>query len=333
MASPRPVPPVAAPRGVGQRAEPLEGALPVRGRDPRALVGDVEPPAVAVTTAATRDPAALGAVAHGVVEHVGEQLAQPGAVGLHRRASSGTSTSNRTPRPVGTRSATHLVDQRRRPAPARAAAAPRPPRPGTARAGRRPGRRSAGPGRRRRPRCSGVGRHDAVGEVLQRRGQRGQRRTQLVGDRGDQVALLAVDGGQLGGHLVERAGQLADLVGGLGAHPAAVVAARHPPGRLGHLPQRGGHADRQQLGDAERQRDRDRHGEQHRHAGAAGRARRPARRPATLAVTSRPSLTLIEVTGCERRAQRFPRSPGPPGRSRRRARCAPGRRRPWRAAP
>ena len=62
-----------------------------------------------------------------------------------------------------------------------------------------------------------VGGYDAVGEVLQDRGQPGERRTQLVGDRGDQRALLLVDGVELGGHLVERAGQLAHLVGRLGA--------------------------------------------------------------------------------------------------------------------
>ena len=47
---------------------------------------------------------------------------------------------------------------------------------------------------------------------------------------------------QVRGHLVERLGQLADLVAGGGPHPTGVVAAGHRPGRRGHLAQRRGHA-------------------------------------------------------------------------------------------
>ena len=65
----------------------------------------------------------------------------------------------------------------------------------------------------------GVGRGDAVVEVLEHRDQRRQRRAQLVGDARDQVAALPVDGREVGGHRVEGAGQLADLVGGVGLRP------------------------------------------------------------------------------------------------------------------
>ena len=66
----------------GERPEPLEGALPVRGRDTRTAVGDVQPPPIADDCAGDADPATLGAVSDRVVENVREQLAQPGAVGV-----------------------------------------------------------------------------------------------------------------------------------------------------------------------------------------------------------------------------------------------------------
>ena len=78
---------------------------------------------------------------------------------------------------------------------------------------------------------------DAVDEVLEDGAEGGQRRPQLVGDVGDQVASLAVDGGEVLGHRVERPSQLADLVAGGGVHAPGVVAARHLPGHLGHLAQ------------------------------------------------------------------------------------------------
>ena len=57
------------------------------------------------------------------------------------------------------------------------------------------------------------------------------RGAQLVRDVGDQVAPLPVHRLQVGGHRVERPGQLADLVVRRGGDPAGVVAGRHPPGR------------------------------------------------------------------------------------------------------
>ena len=58
----------------------------------------------------------------------------------------------------------------------------------------------------------GVGLGDAVDQVLEHGLQRGDRRAQLVRHVGDEVAAHAVGLGQLGGHLVERPGELADLV-------------------------------------------------------------------------------------------------------------------------
>ena len=101
----------------------------------------------------------------------------------------------------------------------------------------------------RRAQRGGIGRLDAVDEVLQQRLQRADRRAQLVRDVGDEVAAHAVDVGQLGGHRVERAGQLADLVARGRAHAPAVVAARHRGRRGRHLAQRRGHPARQELHD------------------------------------------------------------------------------------
>ena len=117
-----------------------------------------------------------------------------------------------------------------------------------------------------------VGRLDAVGEVLETSGQRGNGRAQLVRDGGDQRPALRVDVAQVGGHLVERAGQLADLVAGRGVDATRVVAARHPSRDLGHLPQRAGHPGREQLRHA--QGDRHRHGHREPRGHSPGRAER-----------------------------------------------------------
>ena len=82
-----------------------------------------------------------------------------------------------------------------------------------------------------------LGLGDAVDEVVEHGAECGQRRPQLVGDVGDEVAPLAVDGGEVLGHRVERPRQLADLVAGGRVHATGVVAARHLPGHLGHLAQ------------------------------------------------------------------------------------------------
>src|SRR5690606_5045754 len=83
---------------------------------------------------------------------------------------------------------------------------------------------------------------------------------QFVRDVRDQFAALPVGGGQVCGHLVERVGEFTDLVPGSGAYPAGVVAPGHRPGGGGHLPQRGGHAVRQYLGNQQRDRERGQRG-------------------------------------------------------------------------
>ena len=195
----------------------------------------------------------VGSVPDGVVEQVDDQLAQPGPVGPHGQPIGDVDGEADGPA-GGHQLGDGLVQQR-----------------GHVDVGQ-PQRRDAGvdprqleevadqvaqpPGlAHRRLEVGLVGGDDTVGQVLQDRGQPGERRTQLVGHRGDQGALLLVDGVELGGHLVERAGQLAHLVGRLGPHPAAVVTAGHPPRRLRHLAQGRGHADGEQLGDAQGERD------------------------------------------------------------------------------
>jgi hypothetical protein len=101
----------------------------------------------------------------------------------------------------------------------------------------------------------GGGFADPVDDVLEHRLQRAERRAQLMRDVGDQVAPQAVGLRQLGGHPVERPGQLADLVVGGDGDLAAVLAARHRARDGGHLAQRLGRAARQQLHACERDRD------------------------------------------------------------------------------
>ena len=72
----------------------------------------------------------------------------------------------------------------------------------------------------------------------------------------DEPAPVLVGGAEIGGHLVERRCQLPDFVARGRAHPAAVVAARHGAGGGRHLPQRGRHAVREELGEDQRRRPR-----------------------------------------------------------------------------
>ena len=99
-----------------------------------------------------------------------------------------------------------------------------------------------------------------VDHVLQYRLQREDRGAQLVRHVRDQFPPLPVGRGQVGGHLVERGGELADLVARRRPDPPAVVAPRHRLGRGGHLPQRPGHPVREDLRDQQRDPDRSERG-------------------------------------------------------------------------
>jgi hypothetical protein len=105
---------------------------------------------------------------------------------------------------------------------------------------------------------------DAVDQVLEPRPERTDRRPELVGCVGDEVAAHAIDRLQLGRHGVERSRQLAHLVTGGGDDPALVVAVGHGTGGCDHLAQRGRHAVGQHLDDAECQQRRRKAGDQRR---------------------------------------------------------------------
>ena len=263
IARPSPVPP---PAGSLQRAEPLEDALAVRRRDPGALVGHLEPRPRRPTRAGPDAHHAAGrAVPGGVVEQVG-RAAGAAAPGRRRRPgpAGSTRTSNRTPRPhPGPCLGDGLVDQlgdRHR-----AAVQRHHPRidPGEVeQVGTSVAEPLAWPSATRIVAGSGSVTPSSRFSSTATSAASGVRSS--CETRGDQVASLAVDRGEVGRHPVERAGQLADLVGRGGHDPDVVVARRHPARGLGHLPQRRGHPDGEQLGDAEREQHGDRDAQQRR---------------------------------------------------------------------
>ena len=103
----------------------------------------------------------------------------------------------------------------------------------------------------------GVGRLDAVDEVLQHRLQRGDRRPQLVADVGDEVPAQAVGLGELGCHLVEGTGERSDLVARGDGDALTEVAARHCLTGRDHLAQGRSHPAREEPHDGERECTRD----------------------------------------------------------------------------
>ena len=160
-----------------------------------------------------RDGPAGRAVPGRVVEQVGHHLVQPAAVG-HARAAAGSVATNVTSRP------------------ARGRVRPRPPgratwrnsstsnsarSSGTTPASIRDRSSSSVTSRPSRSVWASAVRSvvrvgDPVDDVLQHRLEREDRGTQLVRHVRDQFAPVPVGRGEVGGHLVERGGELADLV-------------------------------------------------------------------------------------------------------------------------
>ena len=250
-------------------AEPLEDAVAVLRRHSPAGVDDLEPPRAAVGPAvgAGRDADGRlgGRVARRVVHHVDQQLAQPGRVAgdhevvgdVHRDVGGPAGGAHLGDDVLDERAQRHVlavqVDHARLEAGELEQVLDQPTQ------ALRLLERAA--------EVLGVGGHHTVGEVLEQGGHRRERRTQLVGDRGDEVAPLAVHPREVLRHPVEGGGELADLVGRRRAHTSGVVAARHRSRHLGHPPQRGDHAGGQQLRHAQRERDADRQHEQRRDVG------------------------------------------------------------------
>ena len=252
--------PGAAAGRVLQRAEPLEDTLAVLRRDPGPVVGHLEPNRVPGPPGPDAHHPALGAVPHGVVQQVGQQLVQPRAVRVDdetwrldayvegHRAHPGLCLGDRV---------TDQGSDRHRAAVQRdhARVDAREVEEVADQAAQSLGLVECHPDRR------GVRLGHSVVEVLEHGDQRGQRRTQLVRDARHEVAALAVHGGEVGGHPVERPGQLAHLVGGGRLDAYVVVARGHPSCRLRHLAQGRGHPDGEQLRDAEREEHGDRDAE------------------------------------------------------------------------
>ena len=252
--------PGAAAGGVLQRAEPHEDPLAVLRRDPGTVVGHLEPDHVAYLAGPDAYDAALRAVPGRVVEQVGQQLVQPRPVGIDDEIGwldPYVERHRSHPRPRLRDGVIHQRGDRHRAAVQRdhAGVDPGEVEQVADQVAQSLGLTEGHPDRR------GIWLGHPVVEVLQHGNQCGQRRTQLVRDARDQVASLAVDGGEVGRHPVERPGQLADLVGRGGVDAHVVVARSHPSRGLGHLPQRRRHSHREQLGDAEREQDGDRDAE------------------------------------------------------------------------
>ncbi len=241
-----------AARGVVPGAEALEDPLGAVGGDAGPLVADLEDPPLLVEPAGRQvDLSPSRAVPHGVVDEVGDELGQPGAVGVDDEVGRLDGVAHPHGAPVD-RGLGHGVPQEGGDLDVTDAQG----RCTGVDAGEveQVGDEGTEPlGLLERPAQGRVVRaHDAVDEVLEEGALCGERRPQLVRDGGDELAALLVGIGEVGGHGVERPAELADLVGGGRPHPLAVVARGHRAGGLGHLAQRRGHPPRQPLGHRER---------------------------------------------------------------------------------
>ena len=229
--------PGAAARRVLQGAEPLEDTLAVLRRDPGTVVRHLEPHYVIHPAGPDPNDAALRAVPGRIVEQVGQQLVQPRPVGIDdesRWLDPYVERHRAHPRQCLRDCVAHQGRDRHRAAVQldHSGIDPREVEQVADQVAQSLGLVEGDPNRR------GVRLGHPVVEVLQHGNECGQRRPQLVGNARDEVASLAVDGGEVGRHPVERPGQLAHLVGRGGVDAHVVVACRHSSRGLGHLPQR-----------------------------------------------------------------------------------------------
>ena len=254
--------------GVVSRPEAVEDPPGILRRDAGAVVGHLEPPALVSVGAGRHSHGAVGgAVAFGVVEQVGEDLGQPRRV---RRDGEAVLHLHGVPDPATARARAHRglgdgvrhelmhVDLReieRHHSPVDPAEVEQVADEGAETLGLGEGGAQHGV----------VGGDHAVDEVLEQCLLGGEWGAQLVGHGGDELPPLTVGVTEVGCHGVEGGPQLTDLVGGGRGDAAGVVTRGHVGGRLGHLPQGGGHAPREPLGHAQCCRDGDRHGEPGRH--------------------------------------------------------------------
>jgi hypothetical protein len=90
--------------------------------------------------------------------------------------------------------------------------------------------------------------------VLENRLQRRDGGAELVRDVGHQVPAHPINLGEVGGHAVERPGQLTNLIARGCGHSAIVVPACHRAGGVGHLAQRRSHSMGEELHHRQRER-------------------------------------------------------------------------------
>ena len=252
IARPRPAPPSRRRAGRVGAVEALEHARRLGVGDAGAFVDHFEAARRRAPRRRARAPSPLRRrVPHRVLDEVRDHLVQPLGVGFEPEVARHDldRRSARRRRAAATRGSRARASARRRTGAGRAAACPTRGgrgRAAAARAGRavRPGRASCAASRGRAA--------DAVDEVLEHGLQRGDRRAQLVAHVGDEVAAQPIGLGELGRHLVERAGERADLVVRGGGDALREVAARHRLGGRDHLAQRRGDAAREDPHDRER---------------------------------------------------------------------------------
>ncbi len=228
-----------------QTREALERPRPVLGRDPRPLVAHPQPDALSPGRGRQHHQPSGGAVPHRVVQQVGEDLREQVGIGAHAQPLRDLAARHHPlpghdglPQGLLAQLAQLDVLTLDQPGPGLQA--------GQVEQLRDQPAQPLGLGERGAE-GDGIGVGDPVDHVLQHRPERGDRRTELVADVGHQLPALPVHLAQVGGHRVEGAGELADLVTGGRGDPQAVPALGDGLRGGGHLAQRFGHPPREQL--------------------------------------------------------------------------------------